>query len=260
MSDLKQALQQSVALEAARAEVPAVQSESASLISIIERAARDPNVDIDKMERLFLMKERMEATAAKAAYLAALSDMQPKLPVIAKNGQITRGKHKTTGEDQKGSPYAKFEDVIEAISPILAAHGFSLSFRMDMGEQGRLKTTGVLGHRGGHSEQTSISLPLDDSGGKNNVQGWGSSASYGKRYTTFALLNIVARGEDDDGKKAGDPPTITTEQATTLREFIESVDGNLKQFLGYFKIQKLGDLPEKEYDRALAAVKKRSGQ
>ena len=34
------------------------QTETAALISMIERAARDPSVDITKMERLFEMAER----------------------------------------------------------------------------------------------------------------------------------------------------------------------------------------------------------
>lgn len=231
-----------------------VSGETAAILSMIERAARDPNVDIDKMERLFTMRERMAATAAKAAYLKALSDMQPRMPVIEKAGRIERGKHKQSGEDQKASPYARFEDVIEAIRPVLAEFGFSLSFRIDMSEQGRLKTTGVLGHRDGHSEETTISLPIDSSGGKNDVQAWGSSASYGKRYTTFALLNIVARDEDDDGKAAVAPATITEEQEDKLRDAIEASGSDMAKFCRFYKIEKLGDLPSAKLDGALKLI------
>ena len=237
------------------AQAPAViESESSALISMIERAARDPNVDIDKMERLFGMHERMMARSAKAAYLAALSAMQPHLPVIEKKGKIERGKHKATGEAQKASPYAKYEDVIDAIKPHLDAHGFSLSFRISQPDPARILVTGVLGHKAGHSEETSMSLPLDDSGGKNNVQGWGSSVSYGKRYTAFALLNIAARGEDDDGKAAGAEPTITEEQAMTIRENIEASGSDLKRFLQYFKIANIADMRATDFDRAMKAL------
>jgi len=40
-------------------QTPVVHDESAALISIISRAASDPNVDIDKMERLLQMQERI---------------------------------------------------------------------------------------------------------------------------------------------------------------------------------------------------------
>src|SRR3990167_8661229 len=44
-------------------EPPAV-SESAAIIQVIERAARDPSVNVEKMERLYAMHER--AMAARA--------------------------------------------------------------------------------------------------------------------------------------------------------------------------------------------------
>lgn len=189
--------------------VPAVApTQDATILTIIERAARDPNVDIDKMERLFRMKLDMEARAAKAAYLSALAEMQPKLPVITKHGVINKNEKdargNNTGRQEAMTKYARWEDVVEAITPILTVHGFSLTFRIAQPTLDRIVVTGVLGHREGHTEETAISLPIDNTGAKNNVQGWGSSTSYGKRYTGFALLNIVARGEDDDGNAAGD--------------------------------------------------------
>ena len=233
----------------------AVAGESAALLAMIERAARDPAVDIDKMERLFLMKERMEATAAKSAYLSALADMQPNLPMIDKTGRIER-KSKDNGPAPKATLYARYEDVIEAIRPILAAHGFSLTHRIAQPTAGQIVVTGVLGHRAGHSEQTSMALSIDDSGGKNNVQGWGSSVSYGKRYTTFALLNIVARGEDDDGKSAAAGGTITDEQAEQIKVALEETGGQLPKFCAFYKLEKLTDLPAAKFDEAMAAIKR----
>lgn len=183
-------------------EAAPVASQSASIISVIERAALNPDVDIDKMERLLEMHERIMEREGKGAYFAALSEMQPKLPVVGRRGTIrVPSKDGKTGHE---TPYALWEDVNEAIRPFLAEHGFSLSFRVKK-EADRVEVTGILGHRGGHSEETMLSLPMDSTGSKNNVQAIGSSVSYGKRYTAFALLNITSRGEDDDGKAAGDP-------------------------------------------------------
>lgn len=177
-------------------------------LMMIERAARDPRVDIDKMERLFRMKLDMDARNAKAAYLQALAMMQPKLPVITKHGVISKNEKdergNKTGRQEAMTKYARWEDVVEGITPVLAEHGFSLSFRVAQPTQDRVAVSGVLGHRDGHTEETTLALPIDSSGAKNNVQGWGSSVSYGKRYTAFALLNISARGEDDDGESYGD--------------------------------------------------------
>lgn len=225
---------------------PVQGGESAALISMIERAARDPNVDIDKMERLYQMHERVNAQRAKSAYLASLAAMQPELPVIEKNGSISRRAKDESGTKQAAKPtkYAKWEDVVEAIAPVLAKHGFSLSFRIK--QEQRVEVTAVLGHRDGHSEETSMSLGIDDSGAKNNLQGWGSSVSYGKRYTAFALLNIVARGEDDDGNKAEDKPSIAT--LADINKLIVDSKTDAKAILEHYSVETLEDLTGKQRD------------
>lgn len=165
------------------------------MLAMVERAARDPAVDIDKLERLWQMKERADALAARAAFDAAMADMQSELPSITERGEI---------KDRSGnvqSRYAKWEDVNTAIKPVMQAHGFALSFRTDFSDG--ITVVGVLSHSAGHREETSIKLPSDTSGSKNAVQAIGSSVSYGKRYTAGALLNLTSGGEDDGGVAAG---------------------------------------------------------
>lgn len=168
------------------------QSEATALIQAIERAAVNPAVDVEKMERLMQMHERIIARDSKAAYSSALADMQPELPIISERGGI---------KDRNGnvqSKYALWEDVVGVITPILSKHGFALSFRTGNDANG-VTVTGVLSHRFGHSEQTSLTLPIDTSGSKNAVQSVGSSTSYGKRYTCAALLNLRTGDVDNDG-------------------------------------------------------------
>lgn len=183
-------------------------SESAAIFQIIERAARDPNVDIDKMQRLMEMHDKVQATRAKTAYAAAFAEMQPDLPEIIEHGKSNNGS------------YALWEDINDRIKPVLSAHGFGISFRC--GRDGaNVTVTAVLSHREGHSEETMMLLPLDTSGNKNAVQAVGSSTSYGKRYTAAALLNLTSRGEDDDGKKGGgkaiDPTPPPAKSSASLK-------------------------------------------
>ena len=169
------------------------ESPATAIIAVIERAAANPDVDIDKMERLLAMQERILARNAEAAFNADLAQMQNELPVIDEAGAI-RGR-----DGRVQSTFAKFEDINEAVKPILRQYGFAVSFRTAF-EDGAVLVTGVLTHRQGHRETSSVRLPADASGNKNTVQGWGSSISYGKRYTMNALLNITSRGEDNDGQ------------------------------------------------------------
>lgn len=172
--------------------MPDVQQE-ASFLQVIERASRDPAVDVDKMERLLAMHERMTARQAEVAFNSALAEMQTEFPELPEHGSI---KNKNGGVQSK---YVLWEDLNQIIKPILTRHGFALTFRTG-NEGGKVTVTGILSHRQGHSVQCTMQLPLDDSGSKNGVQGIGSSTAYGKRYTASALLNLTSRGEDNDGQ------------------------------------------------------------
>lgn len=171
-------------------------TEGATILSVISRAASDPSVDIDKMERLLQMHERMQDKQAAADFAAALAEMQDALPSIGERGNAA-GRY----------TYALWEDINAAIKPILKQHGFALSFRTDFTDG--IAVTGVLSHRSGHREETTIKLPADSSGNKNAVQAVASSVSYGKRYTAGALLNLTSHGEDDDAFTASDDFDIT---------------------------------------------------
>ncbi len=176
---------------------PAAASENTAMVSMFERMASDPNVDVDKLERLMQMRERAIERQAKADFDAAMAEMQSELPSIGERGEIKNNSGKVQ------SKYALWEDVNKAIKPIMQKHGFALSFRTSF--EGGVSVTGVLSHRSGHREETSILLPSDTSGSKNAVQAIGSSVSYGKRYTAGALLNLTSQGEDDDGQSGGVP-------------------------------------------------------
>ena len=169
-----------------------VQADGATILAVISRVAADPNSDVDKMERLVCMYERIEAKRAEAEFAADLSEMQDALPSIGERGNAA-GRY----------TYALWEDINAAIKPILKRHGFALSFRTDFSDG--IAVTGVLSHRSGHREETTIKLPADASGNKNAVQAVASSVSYGKRYTAGALLNLTSHGEDDDAFTSVDP-------------------------------------------------------
>jgi hypothetical protein len=231
-------------------------SDSTALIQMIERVALNPDIDIDKMERLLEMQERILDRNAKAAFTSALATMQPLLPVIDRKGNIVIHKKdmpKTAENVIQSTPYALWEDINDAIRPFLSQYGFALSFRVKK-DADRVEVTAILSHREGHSEETTLSLPMDSTGSKNNVQAIGSSTSYGKRYTAGALLNITSRGEDDDGKLAGADSVISDEQLATLRTIADEVGGDLARLCAHFKIEALPDLPADKFDEAKAIM------
>jgi hypothetical protein len=220
---------------------------SASIISVIERAAMNPDVDIDKMERLLEMQERIMARDAEAAFNVALSEMQPELPTI-----IARD----TGQSSK---YAKWEKIYPKIMPVINKHGFALSFKTDT-EPGQITVTAILRHKAGHSDQTSLPLPSDTSGNKNNVQAVGSSVQYGKRYAVTALLNLNVAGEDDDAHKAGAGELITQEQYDAILKRLNATNSDISAFCKFLKIPKLEEMPASKHKEAKAILTKKENQ
>lgn len=217
--------------------------ESTAIIQVIERAALNPEVDIDKLERLLQMQERVLDRQALMAYSAAMAAMQTELPSVAERGKTNTGF------------YATLEDIVDAVRPIIKKHGFAVSFRIHNQERG-IQITGVLMHKDGHREETSMLLPADTSGSKNAVQAFGSSASYGKRYVLCALLNITTRGQDDDAHTTEPVKLVTPSQAEQIEQLITACSpATQKWFLGKYGEAK--QVPRRDFDKLRASLQKR---
>lgn len=216
-----------------------VTSDATAMISMIERAARDPNVDIDKMERLFQMHERMMQQQAKTAYLSAFSELQSQMPAAIRSGRGHNGN------------YARYEDLIKVLRPVLSRNGFSISHRVNT-DGNTIRVTGVLGHAAGHSEETQMVLPPDKSGGKTDVHAMASSISYGKRYVTLTLTGIATEGEDDDAARVSG--VITDKQADELRKLITESETDIDAFLKHGNVESISDIAAAQFEKAKALL------
>ncbi len=219
-------------------------ADSTAIIQVIERAALNPDVDIDKMERLLQMQERVMDRQAMMAYSTAMAAMQTELPSIEEHGQGNNGK------------YATLEDIVDTVRPILQKHGFAVSFRIQTQERG-IQVTGVLTHKDGHREETSMLLPADMSGNKNAVQAFGSSTSYGKRYVLSALLNITTRGQDDNGNAAGGVRLVTPFQAGQIQRLISQCPATTQEWFSG-KYGSAVQVPQADFDKLRASLTKRA--
>lgn len=222
--------------------VEAPRNEATAIIQVIERAAMNPDVDIDKMERLLQMQERVMERQAGMDFNAAMAAMQDEMPSIAERGKSHNGN------------YATFEDINDVAKPIMKRHGFAVSFRVH-NIPGGIEVTGVLMHKGGHREETTMTLPLDDSGKKSSVQQVGSSVSYGKRYVMSAMLNITTRGQDDDGESAAPTKRVTSFQAAQLAKALAACPETTQEWFA----SNYGDasnVPKAKFDSTMAQLSK----
>lgn len=243
--------------------VTVIQDQPTQLMAIIAKAASDPSVDVAKMAALLDLQERVVAKQAKASFTQSLTELMRELPRITKDGAVAYpvDKNRPDGEKKEAFRFATWENIDKCIRPLLEKHGFCLSFNSTPKEGGGAIITGTLMHRDGHSESASIPLALDTSGGKNNIQAMGSTYSYGKRYTTCMLLNIVTEGEDDDAKRGGAVYIDDTKRDIIFR-LLEETSTDAKDFCDFMGVESLPEIEVKDYTRAVNALmtkKKKAG-
>lgn len=225
-------------------------NDNAALMAAVARAASDPSVDVDKMERLFAMHERMQAKQAERDYADAMTRAQRAMPAIAKERE----------NKQTKSWYADMEAINKKIVPIYTDEGFSLSFgQADCPVADCVRVTCDVLHSSGHSKHYFYDNPIDDAGiagakNKTPTHGRASATTYAQRYITKLIFNLTLGDEDDDGNGV-DQPRITDEQAATIRDMLESTGSNVQAFLGWLKVSSIESIPAQAYEHALRALK-----
>ncbi|MEG9524276.1 MAG: ERF family protein [Hyphomicrobiales bacterium] len=240
------------------APVPVQPAEGAAVLSIIERMARDPNIDPDRVERFLVMAREDRAERARIAFNAAMSACQAELPRVLRDAK----------NSHSGAAYARLESIAKATAPIIARHGFSLSFDTEASPiQGHLRVKCTCAHEAGHERAYHLDLPPDTAGaqGKANktpIQGIGSTITYARRYLVLQVFNIALTNDphDTDGAPAsgGNDDVIDDEQADVLRKLITEHKVNIDQFTRFFGIESVPDLPAARFEEAVRLINQRA--
>jgi len=236
--------------------LPAPPSDSPStVLGLIERVALDPRADVEKLERMMAMYERLKAKEAELAHNAAKGRILKKLAriKIVKNRSVLYEIEK--GKPQKGTyeafKYAPLEEIDKHLRPLLAEEDMDLSYSDEPREGGGILLRGRLKHLpGGHYEDSFMPAPLDTTGGKSNVQGVGSTNSFLRRYVACNIFNIVAVGDDDDGTGG----TIDEAQTKTILDLIKKAKVGPK-FLKYMRAQSIEEAGSLEAAIAMIAAR-----
>lgn len=225
------------------------------MTSMIERVAMDPNADIDKLERMLAMKERLENKAAETAFNEAKAQAQAEMPAVA-------ARHYN---DQTKSKFAKLKDIYDACKPILAKHGFSFSAVPVVGGRDNYINMRWTLSRAGHSISDVSEIPIDDRGmkgtaNKTQTHAYGSTTSYGRRYLFCSVFDIAV-GEDDDGNGSTTHQPINDDQFNALFNKLEESGMDPKKFHLAFghKDPENADLrqfPAARYDEAISRLTK----
>jgi hypothetical protein len=210
---------------------------ASAVLALINRIALDACADVEKLDRVMALYERLKAKEAELQHNAAKGRILKKLASI----KIVKNRPALyeieNGKPQNGTceafKYAPLEEIDKHLRPLLAEEQMDLSYSDEPLECGGIVIRGRLKHLpSGHYEDSYMPAPLDTTGGKSKVQAVGSTNSFLRRYVLCNIFNIVVVGDDDDGNGG----TVDEAQTQTILDLIKRAKVGSK-FLKYIKAQ-----------------------
>lgn len=230
------------------------ESPSTSLVQVIERAARDPSVDIDKMERLLAMQERIMLKSAEAEFNQAMTAAQSEMSRISTDAV----------NPQTHSKYASYAQLDRHLRPIYTAHGFALSFDeapCDKAEY--IRVLCHVSHRAGFTRTYTKDMPADGKGAKGGdvmtkTHATGAAQSYAMRYLLKGIFNVAVGENDKDGNDSDSGPTLNDEQCRALDALLNDLGANRQRLYRHLRITSLDQIPAKNYEWVTGEVKRLS--
>lgn len=229
-------------------EVANVQDMGGGLLEVIARAVRDPSVDIDKMERLFQLQERVQARASEDAFNIAMAAAQADMRPVSADAD----------NPQTKSRYASYAQLDRALRPIYTANGFALSF--DEGDSPKPEHVRVLcyvSHVGGHTRTYHRDMPADGKGAKGGdvmtkTHAAGAAGSYGARYLLKGIFNVAVGEDDNDGNDTAE--YINERQIQTINDLISQHGLDTNKFCKYMRVPNAPALLVSDYGNAISSI------
>jgi len=224
-----------------------IQASKVTTPAMLLNIAIDKGANLEKLEKLMDLQMKWDANEAKKAYVQAMAEFKANPPKIEKDKKVSY----QTNSGTTSYKHATLAHVTEKINTELSKHGLSASWETK--QNGSISVTCRITHILGHSEETTLIAQADKSGGKNDIQGIGSTVTYLQRYTIMALTGLAAEDQDDDGK--GPIEYITEKEEAIIMEWVRSTNSNLSKFCKAMGVEALNRLPKEDFNKAITALK-----
>ena len=176
-----------------------VQAKESSIVKtspeLLIAQAIDKGVSVETMERLLAMRRELKAEWAKEQFDAAMAKFQGECPVIKKKKEGGKTKAGTVAYK-----YAPLDDIVQQTKGLIEKNGFSYLIKTDV-KEGKVKITCIVKHGAGHSEDTSVEMPLTT---KTDImsapQQVAATITFAKRYAFCNAFGILTGDEDNEDK------------------------------------------------------------
>lgn len=234
-------------MEAFNAPIP--MAEPTNMVEVISRAASDPTIDVNKLERLLAMYERLNERESEKQFNIAMTDAQGDIRRVAADAD----------NPQTRSKYASYPALDRALRPVYTKHGFALSFDTEPAAENYVRVLCRVSHNAGHCRTYKIDMPADGKGAKGGdvmtkTHAVGAAMSYGARYLLKLIFNVAVGEDDDDGNGADPLAKITHDQVGNINELIFRTQADVEKFCKYMGVEAVPDIKAKDYERAMTAL------
>lgn len=234
----------------------ATASATPSILDILNTAVQN-GMAPESLEKLVALHERMEANAARKAFVQAMAAFQascPPVPRRTENNQF----FVTRNGVRKPRTYASLEDIKLTVRQPLAQNGLSYGWSDATLNGGQMTVSCVVSHVDGHSQSSSSTVPTASSAGCSEVQKMGIAQTYAMRYSLILALGLTSCDEDADGNDEVPVDTITEHQAANLEAALDGIpNANKAAFLKWLQVDSFAKIPASMYAQALAAIERK---
>jgi len=173
--------------------------------------------------------------------------------LLAAQQEITFA-HKDSKNPAFKSTYANLESVIEAVKGPLNTHSIAFVQSFSPSAPGFLALSTRLLHTSGEWIEDEMTVPLQ----KNDAQGYGSAATYARRYALAAITGLYQA--DDDGNEAAKPKAEPAPAKVDVMALLSAMDaaesvGELQEtFAVAWRESKQDKTVKAHYDRLKAKL------
>jgi hypothetical protein len=242
------------------------QGNEGQLVERIERAApaetfaavlmqmlANPDIPADKMEVVMRMRREVLGDQAREAFMEHFAALSAELPQVDRDGTVELVKD---GRSMGKYAFTTIENMDTILRPLLAKHGFAISFA-SIDNKESVTITGTLSGWGWERSST-YTLPPDAGPGRNALQARGSSRRYAKRYIVDDLVNVVRKGKDDDARGAMEALI----DATQVKELVTLIKATATDEATFVKTmvsgaESLQDIRQRDFSRLIMALREK---
>jgi hypothetical protein len=220
---------------------------------VLMQMLADPNIPADKMEVVMKMRREVLGDQAREAFMEHFAALSAEMPQVERDGTVELVKD---GKVMGRYSFTTIENMDVILRPLLAKHGFAISFA-SVDNKESITITGTLSGWGWERTST-YTLPPDAGPGRNQLQARGSSRRYAKRYIVDDLCNVVRKGKDDDARGAMEALI----DATQIKELVGLLKATASDEANFLKMmvsgaESLQDIRQRDFPRLIMALRER---